>query len=301
MSNRFISVIVPIYNVENYLKKCINSILSQTYEKLEIILIDDGSTDKSSSICDFYERLDSRIIVKHTSNRGQSTARNIGLRLATGDFIGFVDADDYLEQSYYENLVKGLDFESNVSVACENSVAKKKFEVINQEQAISRIMGGDLETVVWNKLFKKDVIQDVFFPEGQVHEEIEFNRKYLMNLDYIVVVKGNEYKYTLHRNGNTKSRFEDSRLNSYQQIISFLNELSDKKMKIAKRNVSLFGLIHFEEMYRIAHNTRQSKAVLDLIKKYYLVMFRKCIVNSVFLYHRKTFIKSLQFLVLECK
>lgn len=296
MVNKFVSIIIPVYNVEKYLKKCIDSILNQTYQKLEIILIDDGSTDKSALICDLYERADSRIIVKHTSNMGQSAARNIGLRLATGDFIGFVDADDYLEKKYYENLVRGMNLKSNVSVVCESNMIKEEFEVLNQEQAISRVMGGDLETVVWNKLFKKEVIQDTFFPEGQVHEEIEFNRQYLMNLKCMVVVKGDGYKYTTSRNGNTKSRFESSRLNSYQQIIFFINELSNKKMKMAKRNVSLFGLVHFEEMYRTARDTKQSKVILELIKKYYLVMFRKCIANGVFIRHRKTFIKSLYFL-----
>ena len=100
-----ISVIVPVYNVEKYLKKCVNSICNQTYENLEIILIDDGSTDNSGLICDELSCKDNRIVVIHQNNGGQATARNMGLSAAKGEFIGFVDSDDWIEPKLYETML----------------------------------------------------------------------------------------------------------------------------------------------------------------------------------------------------
>src|SRR6056297_378185 len=100
-----ISIIVPIFNSQNYLRRCINSILSQTHSNLEIILINDGSEDKSGEICEEFSQIDSRIQVIHTENRGQASARNKGLKVATGDYIGFVDSDDWIDEDMYELLI----------------------------------------------------------------------------------------------------------------------------------------------------------------------------------------------------
>ena len=101
-----ISVIVPVYRVEKYLRRCIESIINQDYSNLEIILVDDGSDDSSPQICDYYEKIDSRIIVIHQRNGGLSCARNRGLEVATGDYIGFVDSDDYIERNMYSTLLE---------------------------------------------------------------------------------------------------------------------------------------------------------------------------------------------------
>lgn len=105
---QFISIIVPIYNVEKYLPQCLDSIINQTYKNLEIILIDDGSTDNSGKICDKYKLLDNRIIVIHKSNGGLSDARNTGINIATGDYISFVDADDFIDKNMYTILFQKI-------------------------------------------------------------------------------------------------------------------------------------------------------------------------------------------------
>ena len=105
MSNVMLSIIVPVYNVEKYIGKCIESIVNQTYKDLEIILVDDGSTDNSGKICDEWARKDKRIKVIHKKNGGLSDARNAGLDICTGDYIGFVDSDDYIELNMYEDLL----------------------------------------------------------------------------------------------------------------------------------------------------------------------------------------------------
>ena len=108
LSRPLLSVIVPVYRVETYLPKCLDSLVGQTYADLEIILVDDGSPDRSGAICDEYAARDSRIVVIHQENRGASQARNAGLDRATGEFVAFVDSDDYLDFSMYENLMKAV-------------------------------------------------------------------------------------------------------------------------------------------------------------------------------------------------
>ena len=111
-----ISVVVPVYNVEQYLEKCVNSIINQTYKNLEIILVDDGATDKSGKLCDELAKLDNRIMAYHKKNGGLSDARNYGVERATGDYIGFVDGDDYIDAEMYEKLYEAIKKE-NVDVA----------------------------------------------------------------------------------------------------------------------------------------------------------------------------------------
>ena len=113
-----ISVIIPIYNVENYLAKCVNSVIDQNYKNLEIILVNDGSPDNCGSICDEYAQKDNRIVVIHKKNGGLSDARNAGLKISTGDFITFVDSDDYVNKDFISTLVSLIqDFEADIAIS----------------------------------------------------------------------------------------------------------------------------------------------------------------------------------------
>ena len=114
---KLISVIIPVYNVEKYLRRCIDSVINQTYKNLEIIIVDDGSTDNSSNICDEYTNKDSRVKVVHKENGGLSSARNVGIELAKGDLIAFVDSDDYIELEMYEKLKENMDkYDSDIAI-----------------------------------------------------------------------------------------------------------------------------------------------------------------------------------------
>ncbi len=134
MNYDLISVIVPVYNVELYLEQCLNSIINQTYKNLEIILVNDGSTDNSGVICDLYANIDNRIIVIHKDNGGVSSARNAGLNVAKGNFIGFVDPDDWIADDMYEKLYLNIqNFNANISV-CEFR------KVMNRENIFEKIL-----------------------------------------------------------------------------------------------------------------------------------------------------------------
>ncbi|MBO7611926.1 MAG: glycosyltransferase family 2 protein [Elusimicrobia bacterium] len=167
-----ISVIVPVYNVEPYIRQCVDSIINQTYKNLEIILVDDGSPDNCGKICDEYATKDNRVKVLHIKNGGPAVARNAGLDIATGKYIGYVDSDDYIEPDMYETLYNAMIktdaglvvcnwFEGTENNWVKNTVYPKK-EIVTSNEAFEIFYSS---MYVWNKLFRKDVVKNLRFVE----------------------------------------------------------------------------------------------------------------------------------------
>lgn len=183
--NDLISVIVPVYNVEKYLGQCLDSLVQQSYKALEILVIDDGSTDGSAEICDQYAAADERIQVFHTSNRGLSAARNLGLEHATGQYYAFLDSDDYIEPDLYERLYTALLSSGSDFSACgyfeedNNRVLKTKIFPCKTayspgeclEQYVSSKQG-NVGPMVWNKLYQAELFDALRFPEHHNYEDI---------------------------------------------------------------------------------------------------------------------------------
>ena len=177
-----ISVIVPVYNVEAYLDKCISSIVNQTYRNLEIILVDDGSPDNCPAICDAWKEKDSRIVVLHKENGGLSDARNAGMGAAHGEFISFIDGDDWIEPRFFEVLQHELEAQ-NADVAavqyrlcwegdaCERQNAYEHVTVYDRQMAMRLLIQNQIKQVVWNKLYCSAQIRDIPFEKGKVHED----------------------------------------------------------------------------------------------------------------------------------
>lgn len=190
-----ISVVVPVYNQEKYLEKCINSLIGQTYAELEIILVDDGSTDKSGAICDAYAKKDTRIRVIHKENGGLSDARNRGIDIATGEYIAFVDSDDYVAFHMYEKMYQELVEKQVDMVVCNCSLVDGDNQLIGGKDYafanriytnVDMINGEDitgenyfLTVVAWNKLLKRKVFSTLRYPKGKYHEdEFVFHKMY---------------------------------------------------------------------------------------------------------------------------
>lgn len=181
--NSLISVVVPIYNVEGYLERCVESIINQTYKNLEIILVDDGSPDKCPEMCDEFARLDSRIKVVHKKNGGLSDARNAGMDVASGEYISFIDSDDYVSPDFYETLYNVMISEKGDIAEC--SVVKfyedDKFDEYTDDLKVSNydtvdglsalIAENPFHQHVWNKLYKSDLVLDVQFAVGKLNED----------------------------------------------------------------------------------------------------------------------------------
>lgn len=213
-----ITVIVPVYNTEPYLPQCLDSILAQTYTDLEILLIDDGSTDRCGEICDRYAARDPRIRVFHTENRGLSAARNIGLDNAQGDYIGFIDSDDWIEPDMYEVLMKKAEETGADVVECgmfreypAQTVEQKRLdEVMSSNEAIQALLQKRITNTVWNKLWKSRCFESIRFPIGRVYEEVATTFRVLDAVDCVCTMDKSKYHYRQREGSLSKTHNMDN-------------------------------------------------------------------------------------------
>ena len=204
-----ISIIVPVYKVEQYLDKCIQSIADQTYKNLEIILIDDGSPDRCPEICDEWARKDDRIRVIHQKNAGVAAARNAGLDIAKGDYIGFVDSDDYIAKDMYEQLLCALKKSDKKIANCsfcrvgndDGDIDYKtvlddvNIENLNVKQSIKKIFYREISCAIWCKLYEKTALENFRFNDGEVSEEYPLHIPSIVRSGGMVHVHKNMYFY----------------------------------------------------------------------------------------------------------
>lgn len=229
MEKDLISVIVPVYKVEKYLEKCIESIIKQTYTNLQIILVDDGSPDNCGKICDEYAKKDLRIEVIHKANGGLSDARNVGISKAKGRYIGFVDSDDYIKEDMYEillNLIKKYD--ADVSICNLYDVIDGKEYVRNKDNGIheySRIdilkeilLDKNIQSYAWNKLYKKELFDEIKYPIRKKYEDIGTTFYLFEKCNKIVVTSEPEYYY-LKRADSLVNNVTESTILDYTEII----------------------------------------------------------------------------------
>ena len=208
-----ISVIVPVYNVEIFFDKCMTSIVNQTYKNLEIILVDDGSTDKSGKKCDEWKEKDERIKVIHKENGGASSARNVGLEDVTGNWISFIDSDDYIEKTFLENLYNSAK-ENNADIAAGGfkriTLYKEKIKyseenfISDKKDMMRRFLLNDgLSFALCDKIYKKKLFDTIRFPEGKMDEDIGTLYRVFDNADKLVHINKSEYYY-IQRNGSVE-------------------------------------------------------------------------------------------------
>lgn len=230
-----ISIIVPVYNMEQYLERCMNSIWQQTYTNLEIILVDDGSTDQSPQMCDDYARKDSRIKVVHKQNGGLSDARNAGLAIASGAYIGYVDSDDWIEPDMYERMYEAcVEHDAQVAVCRYAQVYKDhvvqggngKVTAFVRDELLHIYIGGHDDYViynsVWSKLFAREVVEDVQFPKGRNSEDIMYTTKAFCKADRGVYIDTCLYDYVLDRDGSIMNVKRGERM--FQDELPFWRE-----------------------------------------------------------------------------
>ena len=269
-----ISIIVPIYNVEDCLDKCINSIINQTYKKLEIILIDDGSTDSCKIICDNYKKLDDRIIVVHKSNGGLSSARNAGLDIAKGELIGFVDGDDYIELTMYEKMKKCMDKNNSDIVSCsvfyKKKYKKKEIKYLINNKKLECLTGKQkyiyVQNYAWNKLYKRDIFNNIRYPSGQIYEDGYIICDILEKANSISFVDEPLYNY-VYRNNSITKKFNINQFDciiSINKKIDFYNKKRYLDLVIREKNRKINVLIVF--LAKMKRYKIKNKEVFD---KYY--------------------------------
>ena len=209
-----LSVIVPVYNVEDYLGRCVDSILAQTYKNLEVILVDDGAKDSSGSVCDAYAGKDDRVRVIHKENGGLSSARNAGLDICRGTYIAFVDSDDWIEPDAYENMLKtALDLDVKLVCGGRYDVSSRtgekkvglcphKTEKISAEELVGRIFTWDqCDSSACDKLYHRSLLENWRFPMGKVCEDVPVMYRIILGTDYVATYAQPIYNY-FHRHGS---------------------------------------------------------------------------------------------------
>ncbi len=207
---KLISVIVPVYKVEKYLPDCIKHLLIQTYKNLEIILVDDGSPDNCPSICDEYAEKDSRIKVIHQKNAGLSAARNAGLKIAAGDYIGFVDSDDYPQENMFEELYRSIRISDSDLAVCGvkkfGNETKSEFygeKCIGKSDFLKLLLSEEIKSYVWNKLYKKELFSNLCFPEGELFEDMRIMHLIAEKAESLSLTDKTYYNYRIRDNSIT--------------------------------------------------------------------------------------------------
>ena len=231
MEEKKVSVIIPVYNVKEYVEKCVETVIKQTYSNLEIILVDDGATDGSGEICDKLACKDQRIEVIHKKNGGLSDARNAGLKVVTGEYYLFVDSDDWISVNMVKRLVDCAEKE-DADIVCCGFFDVMKDEIINipdnldvqnlnREEALKSILEGQIRDYAWNKIYKRQVFDGLSYPVGRNYEDMATTYKAFLKAQKVSVLSESLYYY-IQREGsisNSENKYKILK-NKYDALIS---------------------------------------------------------------------------------
>lgn len=270
-----VSVIVPVYNVEKYLSKCLDSLVNQTLDDIDIILVDDESPDNSKDIIKDYMKKYPNIRYFFKKNGGQGSARNLGLSYATGEYIAYVDSDDYIEKDMLKLMYEKAKLDNADVVICSNNIVSLDNEIISinnvlkYDDDIANILYGNM--AVWNKLYKKDILKDIKFREHLWYEDIDFTVKVLFNTNKISFINKPLYNYLL-RPGSTMNNTNYKRnlelLPAFNEMISYLksNNIYDKNY--IKLEFLAFYHIYLTGITRIINIDVPFKLKKEIINEY---------------------------------
>ena len=298
-----ISIIVPVYNVEKYLSKCIDSILNQTFNNFELILVDDGSTDSSIQICDEYRMKDKRIKVIHKQNGGLSSARNAGLDIALGKYIGFVDSDDFIHKNMYQllysNLTKyngdisicrfGRIFDGEKSTNIEDSCNVKVTEMTGYNALENLYNDKFLDFIVaWNKLYKREIFKDIRYPVGKIHEDEFIIHRILYESKKVIYIDKILYYYYQRDNSIMGKKFNlksIDRVYAYKDRVDFFRKKLFLQLQY-KAECTFTGEL-FEVYFKAKHILKLERNELKKIKKIFIEDLKNLIKNPKFKWKEK--------------
>ncbi|NCG69194.1 glycosyltransferase [Bacillus coagulans] len=276
-----ISVIIPVFNVERYLKRCLDSVINQTYKKLEIILVNDGSTDKSGEICDSYASIDKRVKVIHKKNGGLSDARNVGLLEATGDFVSFIDSDDFIHKDMYKIMYSLMTekkgdivevgyqkFSTEMEIE-EPDYHKQNIDIYPTKKAvINTILDHNCRNYVWNKLYKIELWEDIKFPYRKVFEDIFTTHKIISKANKVVKTNLNLYYYFQRNDSIVNSGFSINKsLQHCEAVGSMIKFMKEKYPDLLPLAYIKYYIDCFIRLYEIINNRKKIKDSNIIIHK----------------------------------
>ena len=240
-----VTIVVPVYKVEKYIDKCINSILNQTYKNLEIILVDDGSPDDCGKICDRYAKLDTRINVIHKENGGLSDARNAGIDAANGKFISFIDSDDYIEPEYIEILYRAIKKdETDIAISSHKVIyesgailekATGEENILTPKETLKRILYDEgIDLSAWAKLYKLELFKEVKFLKGRLFEDAATTYKLIDKSKKISIISVSTYNYIMRSSSITNNEFSVGKMDLITSTEEMCNYVKNKYPDLKK-------------------------------------------------------------------
>lgn len=295
MKDDLISVIVPVYNIEDFIEKCVESIINQTYKNLEIILINDGSKDKSGQICNQLKEKYKNIKVIHKNNEGLSEARNDGIKSAKGKYISFIDGDDYIKSNMYELLYNALK-ENDCDIAECGFIKKmpdsteiiinncKENQILPGEDAMkSSINNSIFSTVAWNKLYKKSIFEEhnIFYPKSKLHEDQFTTYKIFEKSKKSIKIKESLYYY-VQRDNSIMKTFNIKRLDGCEAIKETMAFIENKYKYMLPEVIDIYYKILIENLQMLYENKQsipEYKKYAKLIRKD-LQIYKQYITNK---------------------
>lgn len=277
-----ITVVVPVYNVEKYLKKCIESIINQTYKNLEIILVDDGSPDNCGKICDDYKKQDSRIKVIHKKNGGLSDARNAGIDIANGEYITFIDSDDYIDDDYVELLYNAIVKDKTDMVISSHKViydngtilekATGERSILNSKEVLKRILYDEgIDLSAWAKLYKIELFRKVRYPKERLFEDAATTYKLVDKCKNISIVSKSTYNYMIRENSITNLNFSEKKLDLIKSTEEMCDYVQNKypDLEIACNRRLMYA--YLSTLTQLARSKKrfpkEEKILMDYIKE----------------------------------
>lgn len=278
---RKFSIIIPIYNAERYIGKCLDSVIKQTYKNIELILIDDGSTDNSAQICKNYAKIDNRIKYYYKYNGGVSSARNVGIKNATGKYITFVDSDDYIAKDTLEVLAKSLN-DSDISII-RHEVVLKPADITNREKNNKLYISGKksinmmlyergLDNSIWGLAYNRKIAKGLFFKDGVAYgEDLNFKFYLLLNAKIISINSRVGYYYFNRPGSAMNSKFNTKRYDSVLvalEILDYVEKNSRELVDAAKHKVYLESLSVLRSLKKKEDDIRIYNKCVNLVKKY---------------------------------
>lgn len=286
-SNILISIIVPVYNVQKEIDKCVESLINQSYKNIEIILVNDGSTDKSGLICNKYSKLDSRINVIHKENGGLSDARNVGIKAATGEYLLFVDSDDNIELDSCEVFIKSLNKRKvdivvgearriegdNISYLKHSNLTNGK-EYSSREYIKLAIEALEWYAPSWLNLYKREFIlkKAIFFKKGILHEDMQILPKLFLEADTIIYMQYCFYNYQIREGSITQSNNKTKNIESMKNILNEWKLTFDKVHDIELRKL-LYGILIKQYLYTIREFNISNAQYFEILNKKFLFKY----------------------------
>ena len=310
MENTLITVIVPVFRVEKFLERCLESIINQSYRNLEIILVDDGSDDSCPDICDKYSKIDKRIIVYHKLNGGLSDARNYGIEKSHGEYLFFIDSDDYIDENMIKNLYDALEKNHSDISMCSfcyvdecgvlllkqnelstvGSFSNEEIFKMYDQNGVSWILG-----VAWNKLYKKTLFDDIRYPYGKLHEDNFISFLIYNEAKKITIIEDRLYFYTQRNQSIMGNKFN---VRHADGAIAALNRIdfaikTDRLFLIPKAEQQAFGIL-FDTSLNIKTNDER-QYIKPIIEQYASIFYRiktLCNLNCIKYIKRKILIRN---------